>query len=83
LIDAATALRGGKTLDAAKKLDEHRQLLSNAASSWVDDDLRRDAELMGKYQEVVASLGNRNMSGTDEGEALAKAFVFSGYQLKK
>jgi Ca-activated chloride channel family protein len=83
LIESAEALREGKTLEAAKRLDDQRQLLANAASSWVDDDLRRDAELMGKYQEVVASLGNRNMSGTDEGEALAKAFVFSGYQLKK
>jgi Mg-chelatase subunit ChlD len=83
LVAAATFLRDGKTLEAAKKLDEQRELLSNAASSWVDDDLRRDSELVGKYQEVVASLGNRNMSNTDEGEALAKAFVFSGYQLKK
>ena len=83
LVEAANFLRTGQTLDAAKKLDEQRELLSNAAASWVDADLRRDAELVGKYQEVVASLGNRNISNTDEGEALAKAFVFSGYQLKK
>jgi hypothetical protein len=83
LVEAANFLRTGKTLEAAKKLDAQRELLSNAAASWVDADLRRDAELVGKYQEVVASLGNRNISNTDEGEALAKAFVFSGYQLKK
>lgn len=78
LVEVASLIRAGRAADAAKRLDEQRGLLSTAASLWVDDDLRRDAELMLQYKDVVASLSRQ--AAPDSQEALAKALAFSGFQ---
>jgi hypothetical protein len=78
LVKVAELLRAGRAAEAQKTLDEQRGILATAASLWVDDDLRRDAELMNEYQKVVVALGKGGAS--EEGETLAKAFVYSGFQ---
>lgn len=55
LQDAAGALASGDLEGAKRSIDEHRTLLEAAASGWRDASLAKDAQLLARYERVLAA----------------------------
>jgi len=83
LLKAARTIAAGNTAEARRIVDERMAVLGVAAREWNDTDVERDHELLGRYQEVLVSLGQRDLRDNQLGKYLAKSFSYSGYALTR
>ncbi len=83
LLAAAECLGRGDTAGAAMLIDERMTQLGLAAEEWEDADVNADHELLGRYQEVLASLGRVDGSHDELGRYLAKSMTYSGWELTR
>jgi hypothetical protein len=82
LLSAAGMVQNGAYLQAAELLAAQSRLLTDASGAWKDPDLQKDAELLGTYTSVIASLQNPGTTGTEDLRAyLAKTMSSAGYKL--
>ncbi len=84
LLAAAELVQSGRTRSAARIVDEQARFFAEAGRAWGDGQLTRDAELLGRYREVILSLEDISTAGRESLRAyLSKTMSHSGYNLVK
>lgn len=82
LLSASELVGRGQAARAGEMVAEQAVLFREAGAAWGDKQLAKDAELLGRYRDVIWSLDDPALAGRDSLRSyLAKTMSHSGYRL--